>query len=79
MGQLLHLQLEISHIPEGNRDHITPTNEPMPERIFPTFRDEAAPPTNHDLRGQIRAVIVRTCFRIMNGEPVVRLHLGCTD
>ena len=37
----LHEQLETFLIPDGYRDRPTRSGEPMPERFFPTFRDEA--------------------------------------
>ena len=40
----LHEQLETYRIPDGYRDRATRTGEPMPERFFPAFRDEAELP-----------------------------------
>ena len=37
----LHEQLETFRIPGGTFDRTTRTGEPMPERFFPAFRDEA--------------------------------------
>ena len=48
----LHEQLETYRVPDGFRDRVTATGEPMPQRFFPTFRDEAELPTSHDLGGQ---------------------------
>ena len=65
----LHEQLETFRIPEGYRDRTTRTGEPMPERFFPTFRDEAELPTSHDLGGQIRDALARSRFLIVIASP----------
>lgn len=61
----LHEQLETYRIPDGYLDRIICTGEPMPERFFPVFRDEAELPTSHDLGGQIRDALVRSRFLIV--------------
>ena len=65
----LHEQLETFRIPDGYRDRTTRTGEPMPERFFPTFRDEAELPTSHDLGGQIRDALARSRFLIVIASP----------
>lgn len=65
----LHEQLETFHIPDGYRDRTTRTGEPMPERFFPAFRDEAELPTSHDLGGQIRDALARSRFLIVIASP----------
>ena len=58
----LHEQLEIFRIPDGYRDRTMRSGEPMPDRFFPTFRDEAELPTSHDLGGQTRDAFARSRF-----------------
>ena len=65
----LHEQLETFRIPDGYRDRTTRTGEPMPERFFPAFRDEAELPTSHDLGGQIRDALARSRFLIVIASP----------
>jgi WD40 repeat protein len=65
----LHEQLETFRIPDGYRDRTTRTREPMPERFFPTFRDEAELPSSHDLGGQIRDALTRSRFLIVIASP----------
>jgi len=65
----LHEQLETYRVPDGYRDRTTATDEPMPERFFPTFRDEAELPTSHDLGGQIHDALRRSRFLIVIASP----------
>ncbi len=65
----LHEQLETFRIPDGYRERTTRSGEPMPERFFPTFRDEAELPTSHDLGGQIRDALERSRFLIVITSP----------
>lgn len=65
----LHEQLETYRIPEGYRERPARTGEPMPERFFPTFRDEAELPTSHDLGGQIREALDHSRFLIVIASP----------
>ena len=65
----LHEQFETYRIPDGYRDRSTRSGEPMPERFFPTFRDEAELPTSHDLGGQIRDALERSRFLIVIASP----------
>ncbi|MCB1085758.1 MAG: TIR domain-containing protein [Verrucomicrobiae bacterium] len=65
----LHEQLETFVVPEGYRDRPARTGEPMPDRFFPTFRDEAELPTSHDLGGQIRDALAHSRFLIVIASP----------
>jgi WD40 repeat protein len=65
----LHEELETFRIPDGYRDRLTRSGEPMPERFFPTFRDEPELPTSHDLGGQIRDALDRSRFLIVIASP----------
>jgi hypothetical protein len=65
----LHEQLETFRVPDGYRDRPAATGEPMPERFFPAFRDEAELPTSHDLGGQIRDALRRSRFLIVIASP----------
>ena len=65
----LHEQLETFRVPDGYRDRPTRTGEPMPERFFPAFRDEAELPTSHDLGGQIRDALAHSRFLIVIASP----------
>ena len=65
----LHEQLETFRIPQGFRRRLARNGEPMPERFFPAFRDEAELPTSHDLGGQIRDSLERSRFLIVIASP----------
>ncbi|HAB18816.1 MAG TPA: toll/interleukin-1 receptor domain-containing protein [Verrucomicrobiota bacterium] len=65
----LHEQLETFRVPDGFRDRRTPTGEPIPERFFPDFRDEAELPTSHDLGGQILDALRHSRFLIVIASP----------
>lgn len=65
----LHEQLETFQIPASYRDRATRTGDRMPERFFPTFRDEAELPTSHDLGGQIRDALEHSRFLIVIASP----------
>jgi|GEM_PF-3117158 len=65
----LHEQLETFRVPDGYRERLTHTGESMPERFFPTFRDEAELPTSHDLGTQVRDALERSRFLIVIASP----------
>jgi WD40 repeat protein len=65
----LHDQLETYRVPDGYSDRLAATGEPMPERFFPAFRDEAELPTSHDLGGQIHDALRRSRFLIVIASP----------
>ena len=65
----LHEHLETYFIPEGYEKRTTRSGDEMPERFFPTFRDEAELPTNHNLGGQIRDALERSRFLIVIASP----------
>lgn len=65
----LHEQLETFRIPDGYRERTTPTGEPMPERFFPAFRDEAELPTSHNLARQIHEALANSRFLIVIASP----------
>ncbi len=65
----LHEQLETYRVPDSYRDRTARTGEPMPERFFPIFRDEAELPTSHDLGGKIRDALSLSRFLVVIASP----------
>jgi hypothetical protein len=65
----LHEKLETYRMPPGYHGRATAAGAPMPERFYPTFRDEAELPTHHDLGTQIRDALGRSHFLIVIASP----------